>query len=231
MPERAHQEFDQYSENYEAVINDYIGFSGQSQDFYTRAKASHLQQLFHADGGTKTLDVLDVGCGHGLVHAYLNGSGYQLTGIDVAESAIQAARQINPHVTYDVYDGSRLPYADKSFDIVFTICVMHHVPVTQWNSFVVEARRVLRPGGIFVVFEHNKLNPLVQWVVSRIPIDRNAVLLTHWRVQKLLRDAGFCDLTCNHILFFPFERELFRGLEAYLTWLPLGAQYYVSGTK
>jgi SAM-dependent methyltransferase len=231
MAERAPQEFDEYASDYEAVINSYIRFFGRSQDFYTRAKANHLLKILKSKTRTNRIDVLDVGCGHGLIHPYLNDSGCQLTGIDVAESAIRMAHRSNPHVTYDVYDGLRLPYRDASFDVLFTICVMHHVPVDQRGPFVDEARRVLRPGGTFIVFEHNKFNPLVQWVVSRIPTDRHAVLLSSWRTQKLLRDAGFRDAVCSYFLFFPLESPVFRKAEAYLTWLPVGAQYYITATK
>jgi len=229
--ERTQPEFNEYASNYEAVINDYVGVFGQPQEFYTRAKADHLRHILDAKGGTKTLEVLDIGCGHGLIHPYLRDAGCRLTGIDVAENAIEMARQRNPHVHYDVYDGSRLPYPDETFDVLFTIGVMHHVAVDQRDTFVSEARRVLRPGGTFVVFEHNKLNPLVQWIVARIPFDRNAVLLTGWRAQNLVRKAGFREIDCRYILFFPFEAALLRRVEGYLGWLPLGAQYCVTATK
>jgi 2-polyprenyl-3-methyl-5-hydroxy-6-metoxy-1,4-benzoquinol methylase len=75
------------------VINDYVGVFGQPQEFYTRAKADHLRRILDAKGGTKTLDVLDIGCGHGLIHSYLRDAGCRLTGIDVAENAIEMARR------------------------------------------------------------------------------------------------------------------------------------------
>jgi SAM-dependent methyltransferase len=229
--ERTQPEFNEYASNYEAVINDYVGVFGQPQEFYTRAKANHLRHILDAKRGTRPLDVLDIGCGHGLIHPYLSEAGCRLTGIDMAKNAIEMARRRNPHVNYDVYDGFRLPYPEETFDVIFTICVMHHLPVDQRDIFVSEARRVLRRGGSFVIFEHNKLNPLVQWIVARIPFDRNAVLLTSWHTQKLMRNAGFREIKCNHILFFPFDVPLLRNAEAYLGWLPMGAQYYVAATK
>jgi SAM-dependent methyltransferase len=231
MGDRPHPEFNQYASNYEAVINDYIRFFGQPQEFYTRAKADHFRRILNGKARSKPLDVLDVGCGHGLIHPYLRGAGCRLTGIDVAESALQVARRRNPHANYDLYDGVRLPYADESFDVLFTICVMHHVPPDQQVSFLSEACRVLRPGGTFVIFEHNKLNPLVRWVVARVPFDRNAILLTSWRTQELVRTAGFREIDCRYILFFPFEAAPLRKVEGYLGWLPLGAQYCVAATK
>jgi SAM-dependent methyltransferase len=231
MVEQSQQEFDEYASRYEAVIDEYISFSGQSQDFYTRVKAEHLHRILDTKGAGSELDVLDIGCGHGLIHRYMHDPQYRLTGIDVAEKALRRAQDGNPHVNYDLYDGLRLPYPDETFDVAFTICVLHHVPVDQRAVFISEARRVLRCGGMFVIFEHNKLNPLVQWVVSRIPFDRNAILLTSWQAEKLVRNASFREIYSNYILVFPFDAAPFRKIESYLRRLPLGAQYYTTAVK
>jgi ubiquinone/menaquinone biosynthesis C-methylase UbiE len=84
----------------------------------------------------------------------------RLTGIDVASTVVEEARAANPGVTYHDYDGDRLPYPDQSFDAAYTIAVMHHVPPPQWPAFLQEMRRVVRPGGLIVIFEHNPINPL-----------------------------------------------------------------------
>jgi SAM-dependent methyltransferase len=224
-------EFDKYAGDYTRIIDDYISFGGQSQEFYTRAKADQLRRLVAATPSAEPIEILDVGCGHGLIHPFLRDPNYRLTGVDVAGEAIRLARQTNPEVIYETYDGRRLPYPDARFDVVFTICVLHHVPVEQWPAFVAEMRRVLRPGGRVVIFEHNKLNPAVLWVVSRIPIDRDAVLLTSWRTRSLVRDAGFQEIACRHILFFPLDAPRLRAFEERLGWLPMGAQYYVTARK
>ena len=100
-----------------------------------------------------------------------------MTGIDVSERSVDYARRHNPGVRYDTYPGGRLPYDDNAFDVAFTSCVMHHVPVPQWGEFVGEMNRVIRPGGIAVVFEHNPWNPVTSRIVSTCPIDADAVLL------------------------------------------------------
>ena len=41
-------------------------FQASLQDFYTRVKADYLRRILEAKGKTSTLDVLDIGCGHGL---------------------------------------------------------------------------------------------------------------------------------------------------------------------
>ena len=59
-----------------------------------------------------------------------------------------------------------MPVPDASVDVVFAICVVHHVPPAHWGAFAAEMARVLRPGGVAAIFEHNPLNPVTRRVVS-----------------------------------------------------------------
>jgi len=229
------KEFDHYRDGYSQQIDNAIAFSGQTQDFYTRVKARCLLEMFAqlrpgpatAANSEGRLEVLDVGCGQGLIHPYFTPetTNLKLTGIDVAGTVIDEAREANPHVHYDVYDGERLPYADKGFDAAYAIAVMHHVPPGNWQSFLAEMRRVVRPGGLVAIVEHNPVNPLTQWIVKTCPFDENAVLLRSSRLAQLFRATGFRDVERRFIIFTPFESDFFRRLEAGLSWLPLGAQY------
>lgn len=229
------KEFDQYRDGYSERINQAISFAGQEQSFYTEVKADCLRDLFsrlHASrtGGSDAaapLEVLDIGCGQGLIHRFLGPSEakIRLTGVDVAGTVIEEARRDNPHVRYDVYDGERLPYAAQTFDAAYAINVMHHVPPQQWRSFLEEMRRVVRHGGLVAIIEHNPINPLTQWIVRTCPFDENAVLVRSGRLAGLLRNVGLVEQERRFILFTPFASAFFRRLEGLLGWLPLGAQY------
>ena len=65
-----------------------------------------------------------------------------------------------------------------SFDVVFAMCVWHHIPPNQWTNFISELSRVLSQEGLLLVYEHNPLNPLTRRVVSRCAFDKDAVLLS-----------------------------------------------------
>jgi SAM-dependent methyltransferase len=230
------QEFDQHKATYRSEIDKAVAFSGQSHDFFTRVKAEYLIELLTRfaseqtlSNGRVVLDVLDIGCGHGHIHPYLTQSklGLRLTGIDVASTVIEEARAANPGVTYHHYDGNRLPYPDQSFDAAYTITVMHHVPPPQWPTFLQAMRRVVRPGGLIVIFEHNPINPLTQWIVRTCPIDDNAVLLRNRRLSKLVSQAHFAKIESRYILFTPLDGPRYRVFDKMIGWLPLGAQYYV----
>src|SRR5690606_175155 len=101
-----------------------------------------------------------------------------ITGCDVSEKSVERARRENGYARYDTSASDVLPYADGQFDIALTVCVMHHVPPTRWQAFLREMRRVVRPGGIAVVIEHNPFNPLTRLAVARCAFDADAVLLS-----------------------------------------------------
>lgn len=225
-------DFNSSKDSYRETIDKQIAFAGQSHDFYTKAKADHAHRVIARQlPETPHPHVLDVGCGHGYIHPMITAQGCQVTGVDMANEVLALAREANPSNTYIAYDGQRLPFPDQTFDVVLTICVMHHVPPVQWPAFLAETRRVLRPGGIVLVYEHNPLNPMTRYVVANTDLDADAVLLRHTYLKTMLREAGFSEVAAHFLLFTPFDSSLFRRLDNALNWLPLGAQYCATGTK
>jgi ubiquinone/menaquinone biosynthesis C-methylase UbiE len=225
-------EFDEYRHRYEDDINNAIAFGGKPHDFYTKVKADLLVELLKTKvTGPQPLNILDIGCGNGSIHSFLGASAFpiKITGVEVATQFVDMARQANPTVDYDVYDGHKLPYRSGQFDAAFTICVMHHVPPDQWPAFLLEMRRVVRPGGVVLVFEHNPINPLTSHIVKTCPLDKNAVLLSSGKLGSLMQSAGLEGVSREFILFTPFETSLFRRFDRLMRWLPLGAQYVSFG--
>jgi hypothetical protein len=90
---------------------------------------------------------------------------------------------------------------------------------------------VLKPGGVLFIFEHNPYNPLTRRAVNNCPFDADAVLLTRRRSSRLVKRAGLETTEERYILFFPWEGSTFRAIETHLRWLPMGAQYFVSGRR
>lgn len=224
-------EFDRIESEYEEIVERSIDFSGLKHDFFMEAKANLLHRIARTRfPDRENLELLDVGCGVGRLHPHLQGQFTSISGCDVSEKSIDRARRDNAFASYVVSTEQALPYESARFDIALTVCVMHHVPPAHWVAFLREMRRVLRPGGIAVVIEHNPFNPLTRLAVARCPFDADAVLLTPGRSRKLLREAGFGRLETQNFLFLPTAAPLARRFEQALGWLPLGAQYAAIGT-
>jgi SAM-dependent methyltransferase len=90
-------------------------------------------------------EVLDVGCGNGFIAHHLSAMlSTRVIGIDVME-ATQAL------IDYRRYDSARIPLAKNSVDAVLLCYVLHHARDT--SSLLTEIKRVLRPGGLAVIYE------------------------------------------------------------------------------
>lgn len=225
-------EFDRYAHRYNAAVEDAIAFSGLGLDFFTWVKATDLLHTVQERlAGGPRLAAVDLGCGVGNYHPILSKAFGSLAAIDISRDCVAEAARNNPNVAYQTYDGGPLPYADRTFDVAFAICVLHHVPPGGWPSFVAEAMRVLRPGGLFAVYEHNPLNPLTRYVVGRCPFDADAVLLWPRQVRRLFESAGFSGVRSRTILSVPPRGRLLGKLDQMLGGLPFGAQYVVTGQR
>lgn len=222
--------FDKYDKSFGAVVQSSIDFSGLPHSFFTAAKADALRELIATRlHGMHRLDMLDVGCGVGELHPHLRGMFGRICGADVSQASVAQARVRNPEVQYDSYTGETLPYDNAAFDLSIAICVLHHVQPPQWVGFVREMRRVVRPGGLVCLIEHNPLNPLTRLAVARCEFDHDAVLLRAGRARALMADAGLHDTRSHYFLLLPSAAPLVRRVERSFCHIPLGAQYIASG--
>lgn len=85
--------------------------------------------------------ILEIGGGSGVQAKRLSEAGCDIVSVDVPESGYVDDR-VFPVIDYD---GRTLPFADDSFDIVFSSNVLEHIP--HIDDFQGEIRRVLKPGG------------------------------------------------------------------------------------
>jgi SAM-dependent methyltransferase len=225
-------DFDRHRHTYRDEVQRSIRFSGQDVGFFTDVKADLLVDLAaRRSGEPGALSVLDVGCGVGLTDAALEGRFGSIHGVDVSEGAVAEATTANPWATYGSYDGRTLPFDDDVFDLAFAICVLHHVDPPDRVAFTGEMRRVVRPGGLVVMIEHNPLNPLTRVAVSRCDFDDGVVLLRRNAARDLLIANDLRPVELPYILFFPWRATWLRRAEHGLTWMPLGAQYIAVGRK
>jgi SAM-dependent methyltransferase len=222
--------YDRYRDRYERDLDRAVGFSGTSHAFFTEAKAMELLGLAHRHlDDLSRVDALDVGCGIGLTDRYLECRLRSLTGVDVSPGVLERAEQTNPWARYVLYDGERLPFDDRSFDLTFAVCVVQVIDPAKRPRFVSELTRVTRPTGLVVAFEHNPFNPLTRLVVRRCAFGHDASMLSPGRMAALFRRASLSVVEGGYMLLFPSRGNRLRKLERSVARLPLGAQYYLAG--
>jgi SAM-dependent methyltransferase len=224
--------FDAYAGTYADTVNDSVAFGGKNVEFFARLKVQGLLRTAGRLGRpVQEVRVLDVGCGTGIADRLLLPRVASLAGVDVSPEMVAQAAARNPDGAYQVYNGVGLPYPDRSFDLVFAACVLHHVPPVEWDGFIAELWRVTTASGAAVVIEHNPLNPLTRKAVRACPFDKDAVLARPVRVREGFRRAGATRQERKFVTFFPFDKPAFSRAEGALWWLPAGAQYTVTAFR
>lgn len=99
----------------------------------------------------KKLEVLDFGIGDGFYLDTLfkyNKARWRVTGIDISQAELDKAAKYKITKTLDVYDGTKLPYKNGTFELVMSNCVLEHVSDLKTN--LKEISRVLKKGGSFI---------------------------------------------------------------------------------
>jgi ubiquinone/menaquinone biosynthesis C-methylase UbiE len=93
--------------------------------------------------------LLDAGCGSGLFCELATNLGANVMGLDASSALLDLARRRVPHATFFEGEMEELPFVEKTFDVVTTLNSLPYVASPL--RALVEARRVLRPGGKLVM--------------------------------------------------------------------------------
>jgi ubiquinone/menaquinone biosynthesis C-methylase UbiE len=91
---------------------------------------------------------LDVGCGEGVLARQLRERVPQVTGIDLDEPSITAARAYDDDIAYVFGDAMTHPFAPESFDVVTCVAVLHHLGTERG---LVRLASLVKPGGVLGV--------------------------------------------------------------------------------
>ncbi len=220
--------FDTHTGSYEAQVQSSIAFGGREHEFFTARKVEVLVELLNRwIGEAGSSSVLDVGCGIGLTDALLAPRVGAAFGIEPAVEALSEATARGTGARYAAGDARQLPYADASFDAAVVICVLHHIEPADRGAVTAELRRVVRPGGLVVIFEHNPFNPATRVAVSRCEFDEGVQLLTQGASKRLLSASGLDLVEARGIIYTTSAAGWARSLDRALGPIPFGAQYYV----
>lgn len=94
---------------------------------------------------------LDIGCGTGRWTRALAEAGLRVSGFDVSPSMVERAREISPHLMFDVASATSLPVAAASVQVAASITVIHHLEPHDQDAAAAELARVVKPGGSALV--------------------------------------------------------------------------------
>jgi 2-polyprenyl-3-methyl-5-hydroxy-6-metoxy-1,4-benzoquinol methylase len=217
-------EFDAYAGSYEEDHRSSVSASGEDPAYFHDYKVTCLARKGLLEAGP----LLDFGCGIGNLTERLVARCAEVHAYDPwAQSLVRARERASTAHIHD--DAKTIPKAH--FATVVLSGVLHHVAPSARIELLRTVRGLLRPGGIIVVFEHNRLNPVTRRAVAACAFDDDAILLWPWEARGVLREAGFKSVRTEYIVFFPRALAFLRPLEPKLRRVILGAQQMILATN
>lgn len=141
------------------------------------------------------MKVLDIGCGAGTLDFYLANKGYQVTGVDISETAIRSCRETAKNLGIKNADFKVLDFPDETpegkYDAVLFFEVIEHL--ADDNKALKRIYSLLKPGGILFLSTPSKNAPLYKLGLTK-RFDKEVGHLRRYSDQGLssmLKESGF----------------------------------------
>jgi 2-polyprenyl-6-hydroxyphenyl methylase / 3-demethylubiquinone-9 3-methyltransferase len=166
----------------------------------TPLRLSLIEELV---GDLKNREVLDLGCGGGLISVPLLKMGAKVTGVDQCPASIEIVQSItNLKDSFFVGDATQLVFQPESFDVVLLADVLDHIP--NYAKVLEEVSRVLKPNGLLFVGTINR-NPIAHFLTVTVAENLGYIPKgTHdpklfIKPKELIAEAERCGFHCLKI--------------------------------
>lgn len=145
----------------------------------TKERCDYIQSRIERAFGKESFneqEILEIGCGGGLICKELAERGAIVIGVDPSKEALESARvytekaNIGQSASFLQAYAEHLPYADGSFSVIVCLDTLEHV--RDLRATIQEIARVLAPGGVFIFDTINRTllaRLIVIWIGERIP--------------------------------------------------------------
>jgi len=199
--------YDSSSGVWEKVWGEHMhhGFYDDSRKDHVQAQVDMIDKVLEWSGADDAppTSVLDVGCGIGGSSRHI-ARKYGSSGIGITLSPVQAARAqqlsndqgLGEALSFEVADALHMPFADNSFDLIWSMESGEHMPDKQ--QFVSELARVCKPGGRVIV---------VAWCHRDLEPGEQALAMREERLLRTINRAYFLPRWCSVADYMRYASE------------------------
>jgi len=131
-------------------------------EFFEACTVPENRIIIEALGDLRGKKVIELGCGLGEAAVYFAKHGAEVTATDISSGMVRLAEKVaekhGVKITTAQAYSHKTPFADNTFDVVYTGNTLHHVDL---DDTLAESRRILKPGGMFVSWDPLAHNPII----------------------------------------------------------------------
>ena len=168
--------------------------------FSDEAKNRIIDSFVRLTGLRPGSKIADLGCGSGTFTEMLRRKGYDVAGVDICPKLVTLGKSKYPGLNLIEGDVEQLPFETGSYDGVLLSGLVHHFPDPR--RCAAETFRILKPGGRFMAFDPNRMNPFMYLYrdpsspfYSSVGVTENERPVLPNEVARVFRDAGFTVTT------------------------------------
>jgi SAM-dependent methyltransferase len=198
MPERS-----DYQASYDAVAEEYVRRIADELQHkpLDRALLDRFAAAMRERG-----PVCDMGCGPGHVARYLKEQGVNVVGYDLSPKMVEAARRLNPGITFHQADMTAPDHADGSWAGLVAFYSLIHIPRPEIADTLRQFRRVLQPVGLLLLAFHigDETLHLDDWWEQKVNVD-----FFFFQPGEMARDLAAAGFEIEEII----EREPYPEVE------------------
>jgi SAM-dependent methyltransferase len=158
---------------------------------------------------TKRTRMLEIGTGRGGMLHLLRARGYDVQGVEISAERVAEAQGRFGDLPIQLTSGTALPFPDGSFDVVLSFDVFEHI--RESDAHLAEVRRVLRPGGWYLLQTPNKwtnaIFETIRWRSFTRWKQDHCSLHTKKQLRRRLSAAGFRPIFDEVNVVTPFFKS------------------------
>ena len=130
--------------------------------FFEACTAPENRFIIKSLGDLRGKKVVELGCGLGEAAVYFAKQGAEVVATDISKGMCNLVERVAAKhgvvlTTAQAYSHA-MPFPDATFDVVYAANLLHHVDIEQT---LLEAKRILKPGGVFVSWDPLAHNPII----------------------------------------------------------------------
>jgi ubiquinone/menaquinone biosynthesis C-methylase UbiE len=188
-----------------------------AKQFMGEMQHKHLDRILLKQfaGENKSGNCIDFGCGPGQTTKYLVDCGMQdIVGTDISPGMIAKAKELNPHINFELADILNLQYKDNAFSAAIAFYAIVHFTNDELKVALKEIYRVLKPQGQFLFSFHigTEIKHVDNFLDKNVALD--FFFFETERILALLKETGF--ILIDAIERFPYIDVEYPSKRAYI---------------